>query len=91
MANIINSRFLTKTTKKQLIYYYYYIIRTSMVKQDSTGAIMNWNQVIRDPRLWTPQNVQALQQIYTKHNPGMRCGNIDFLSQDAVPVCIHIY
>ena len=62
-----------------------------MVKQDSTGAMMNWNQVIRDPSLWTPQNIQVLQQIYTKHNPGMKCGNLDFLTQLAAPVCINVY
>ena len=61
--------------------------RTSMVKQDSTGAMVNWHQVIRDPRLWTPQNVQILQQIYTKHNPVMRCGNPDAQTPFRPPVC----
>ena len=60
-----------------------------MVKQDSTGAMVNWHQVIRDPRLWTPQNVQLLQQIYKKHNPAMRCGNPNFQTQFQGPVCTH--
>ena len=58
-----------------------------MVKQDSTGAVVNWHRVIRDPRLWTPRNVQVLQQIYTKHDPVMRCGNPDAQTPFRPPVC----